>query len=875
MRTLPTKLSHSTHQPNRATMALRIPRRFSPGLVSARLPVLGALVLVGVLLLSGLGTGVSGNASSTVAVGPIPASLIAATSPTADLSLANLLSSPWSAVHESEPGFALPGARTSSAPLPPTLHVLVTLRDANVSALMALLANLSDPQSSAYHQYLTATEFDNEFGEPSAVYDAALHYFQNFGPTQLVSYADRVTIQFTATPTQTDAIFHVHVRSYVDDGLPYYAPNLAPALPSPLAAYVLNVAGLSDFSQYLIHADTEIEPESHSGSGSIPNPGGSCPFPSDLGCTTVDGLTFPTPITKSSAANGGELVPASDLQVPYDVVPLYQKYGYQKTGETNNTIATLLWSDVVNTDSTAGTFCTSLTSGDSAWDFYAPDVYGYLNDTLPSGEPLSHIAAIAQSGYTYAVPSTTAGREGASATCDGGEADVENTLDVDMAASLSPGATVYQVFGGGGGTAAVVDTDFADVLSPSASEFTSTGGSDATVNINGLKNVSVISNSWVDGGVTGAHSSCIPCKCTVCVNPPGCLVNDSSWYQDLEQAQARGISVLAGTGDSGADNVCSPAAQAYDDFGDIAVGGTTLVLNPTTLERSPTEQGSSSFTVCSGASTYCGGEIGWYCPWSATSGSPCGFLTEAGSVGGVAGVNFTEPSWQSSSSDANSVIRAAAGVNFLGRGEPDIAAIANDTMLTYTFFGVTYSIVNYTNGDANSPISGVSVATPVEAGILNSIDYALMTQHVGRVGFIDPQAYAWGQSQLGGGLTSHPLYDVVHGGNAVYAAATGYDLVTGWGPIDASNWTQLCFSNQSLGIVFDESGLPAAASWSVSIGSVTLSSTGSQITFLEPDGSYSYTIQAPASYAAYPSSGTAVVLNDQVTVTVVIGLASG
>jgi len=58
---------------------------------------------------------------------------------------------------------------------------------------------------------------------------------------------------------------------------------------------------------------------------------------------------------------------------------------------------------------------------------------------------------------------------------------------------------------------------------------------------------------------------------------------------------------------------------------------------------------------------------------------------------------------------------------------------------------------------------------------------------------------------------------------------------------------------------FTESGLPSGDSWGVEIGSTTISSTGSTISFLEPNGTYSYTVNVPSGYSASPPSGSVTV----------------
>ncbi|EQD30813.1 hypothetical protein B2A_13981, partial [mine drainage metagenome] len=149
------------------------------------------------------------------------------------------------------------------------------------------------------------------------------------------------------------------------------------------------------------------------------------------------------------------------------------------------------------------------------------------------------------------VPINGAPKPGISASYDQSGANIENTLDLEMVGSTAPGASIYNVYGPSA-TYTNLDDALAYILNPNSS-------------VPGLKNVSVVTNSW-----------------------GGSDQNDSSWYQYLEEAQTRGITVLASSGDSGNNPNSSkwtgtgpefPSTMAFNDFGVTAVGGTTLVVN--------------------------------------------------------------------------------------------------------------------------------------------------------------------------------------------------------------------------------------------------------------------------------------------------------
>ncbi len=650
--------------------------------------------------------------------------------------------------NESEPALAeLP---SSDAPLPSEVSVLVGLAFGHAAQLAGLLTNLSNSTSPEFHRYLTAAQFDEAYGPAPSEYDAAVSYFASFGVGGLTRYADRAEIGFTATPLQVERIFHTRLRSVAVGGSPYFVPSSAPELPAPLAATVSGVVGLDSRPAATLaplSSGATFAPAPVPATAALPGPAAtpaSTPCRSRGGpfnCTSVGKLAYPEPITPFQ-----QLVFGSDLQVAYNETNASGKGLLQTAGyPTGASVATILWTLPVNTSAFLGSYCASLTPGSYAWDFYAPDVASYLNYTIPHGEPKPTVYSVALSGTSpYA-----GGTQGRSASClFGSFTNVENTLDVDMLGSMAPGANVYQVFGQ---TSTSTDTALADILNPSTSD----GPGFSAKVVAGLSNVSVISNSW-----TALRSGV-----------------DRLWDQEAEEAQARGISILASTGDSGTHNLSDPASAAFDSYGTTAVGGTTLILDPSTLLRSPYTNGTNPYTYCPAISTVvCGGETAWQ-----------------GSTGGVF-TGVSEPSWQKQSPDAAAVI-ATVGI---GRGEPDLGAIANQTVLTLTENVSTFNITALANlstaGGRIVPywsVTGTSIACPVEAGVVASVDADLYAHHHPWVGFLDPALYTWGQAELNGKLKTPPFFDVIYGSNRNYSARPGFDLVTGWGALDATNFASL------------------------------------------------------------------------------------
>jgi hypothetical protein len=267
----------------------------------------------------------------------------------------------------------------------------------------------------------------------------------------------------------------------------------------------------------------------------------------------------------------------------------------------------------------------------------------------------------------------------------------ELTLDIEWAASMAPGATIDAVYA-------------PDGPPPGYSPLTTylTEALDKAISLN----VSAISMSFGSNDSDDASLG-------------------SSWAPLFQEAENRGITLLAASGDSGGDTVGYPCSgYTYPEFpasspAVLAVGGTAV-----TPPRPPLQ---SSFSETA---------------WNQSGG---GFSTQYGA-----------PSWQE-------VGTAAAPIEANGhRGMPDVSATAADNL-------------EYFNGSAK-PEAGTSFATPLWAGLVASID-AKWGQSLG---FFTPSLYHVGaeepSGQIGVGLVL-----ITSGGNCVGSAGPGWSDVTGWG----------------------------------------------------------------------------------------------
>ncbi len=143
-----------------------------------------------------------------------------------------------------------------------------------------------------------------------------------------------------------------------------------------------------------------------------------------------------------------------------------------------------------------------------------------------------------------------------------------------------------------------------------------------------------------------------------------------------------------------------------------------------------------------------------------------------GTAGGVSTL-YQRPAWQ-------------AAVNpDRGAGQrltPDVSAVADP----FTGVRVVLNQQQLIGG-------GTSLSAPLWAGIAAVINQYLIANGGGLLGDINPLLY-----RIAEGSRLPAFHDVVRGGNAVYDAGPGYDLVTGLGTPDAYNLAQVLLETQRL-----------------------------------------------------------------------------
>ena len=231
----------------------------------------------------------------------------------------------------------------------------------------------------------------------------------------------------------------------------------------------------------------------------------------------------------------------------------------------------------------------------------------------------------------------------------------------------------------------------------------------------------------------------------------------------FSRAQAQGQSVFVSAGDHGADT-CQTGSPNVNELG----------ANPLTTSVGGTEVDSPTYT--NGFSTGYSTESSW----NNQNGNAALAGKNEVSGGGISSV-FTRPSWQ---------LGVAGTSNDNSRDLPDVASLAGKPDIVIFADTDVAGVAKPTQ--SNYLVVGTSLAAPLWAGYSR----LLQTANGGRrLGSLNPIVWELGVA----GQAAHGFHDITSGDNTYisnvsghgavtvqgYSAGPGYDLVTGWGSIDA------------------------------------------------------------------------------------------
>jgi subtilase family serine protease len=349
---------------------------------------------------------------------------------------------------------------------------------------------------------------------------------------------------------------------------------------------------------------------------------------------------------------------------------------------------------------------------------------------------------------------------------------------------------------------------------------------------------------------------------------PDITSSDVTTYETwFEQANSQGQTIVSAAGDDGATDCETTGTKGTVVDGDEAtqglavdfpgsspyvtsIGGTEFLADVS----SPGSYWNSSSSNGSSAIQYIPEKV-WN-DTSTTNGPDAG--------GGGKSILFGKPSWQT-----------GAGVPADGaRDVPDISLNASPQHDGYLFCasgtgGTDADPSSCSNGFLDSSgdptvAGGTSFGAPTFSGILAILNEKL---NVNGLGNVNPEIYSLAATDYAGAF-----HDTTVGNNEIpceigstgctaspigYAAATGYDLASGWGSIDATNFAGVFSTSVTTTATATTTALTSSPASPTTVGTaITLTATVTANTgSTTPTGAVQFTINGTAVGSAVTLSG--------------------
>ena len=126
------------------------------------------------------------------------------------------------------------------------LDLVLPLRDP--VGLKNFLADLYDPASPTYRQFLTPAEFSSRFGPTQQDYDAVVLFAKMNGFTVTGGTLGGMEVQVSGPVSAVESAFHVHMRNFQHptENRTFFAPDTEPAVDLPFSLW--HISGLDNFS---------------------------------------------------------------------------------------------------------------------------------------------------------------------------------------------------------------------------------------------------------------------------------------------------------------------------------------------------------------------------------------------------------------------------------------------------------------------------------------------------------------------------------------------------------------------------------------------------------------------------------------------------
>jgi subtilase family serine protease len=145
------------------------------------------------------------------------------------------------------PGATAAVTPVGRAPADQRLSLAIALPLRNQESLNNLLADLYDPASPRYHQYLTPEQFTASFGPTETDYEAVAAFARANNLQITARHPNRVLLDVSGTVADIEKAFQISLQLYAhpSEGRNFFAPDREPSV--DLSVPLLHITGLDNF----------------------------------------------------------------------------------------------------------------------------------------------------------------------------------------------------------------------------------------------------------------------------------------------------------------------------------------------------------------------------------------------------------------------------------------------------------------------------------------------------------------------------------------------------------------------------------------------------------------------------------------------------
>jgi subtilase family serine protease len=131
----------------------------------------------------------------------------------------------------------------------PLKHMLLQLKRSpeREAALKLYIDELHNPNSSNYHQWLSAEQFARYYGVARADVATVTSWLESQGFTVHGATPNGMTVDFSGTAGQVRDAFHSEIHNYLVNGVRHFANASDPKIPAALLPAVAGIVSLHDF----------------------------------------------------------------------------------------------------------------------------------------------------------------------------------------------------------------------------------------------------------------------------------------------------------------------------------------------------------------------------------------------------------------------------------------------------------------------------------------------------------------------------------------------------------------------------------------------------------------------------------------------------